>query len=339
MDFFIDGIKDAAAIKINTITGTALGSSFVSLGSRDGLYATHDFDVNDLAAFSSSLSDSQISEWYNLGKPWDLTMSSMAASMQCWYRGGDRFGEIVGSSFRTTKNFAGPSYDLYCVGGNQIVEPRLSFGKSATFPLSTSGVSMGNVLDKSKTDAFSFAAWVKFPSSATAPVIMGKATLHGGIGPGLTGYYIAIASTGRIMWEIAGDTSNASDRLQAGFDPSFPLIQIPDEWHLIVCTYSGSASGPNQLKVYSDALSTGSYTYQGTGISSDIVNAGNFYLGNLEPSMRANAGMMAHACMYDVELTAANVTELYNNGLPPDPRTLSTAGSLEAYWPMGAEWL
>jgi len=46
-------------------------------------------------------------------------------------------------------------------------------------------------------------------------------------------------------------------------------------------------------------------------------------------------GKMDEITIWDAELSAANVVELYNGGVPVDPSTLSFAGNLVSHWRMG----
>lgn len=109
-----------------------------------------------------------------------------------------------------------------------------------------------------------------------------------------------------------------------------------ENWHHYVCVYDGGeAASDNRAKLYIDGASVG--TVNGTPATSYTATADPFTVGapgGYEGSLSPHA-LFAHTGVYDVALTAAQVTEIYNGGSLYDLRR-TAPDDLQLYWPYDA---
>ena len=103
------------------------------------------------------------------------------------------------------------------------------------------------------------------------------------------------------------------------------VIEGDGLWHHIVVTWDVSG---DELKLYLDGdlkdTTTSLPTIVGSGVTSSIgnnANSGQYFLGDID-----------EVSLFDIELTAANVTTLYNEGLP---YTVAANTGLIGWWRMG----
>jgi len=163
---------------------------------------------------------------------------------------------------------------------------------------------------------FSFSGWVyldAFPSSANG-IIFQKTNE----------YRLRMTSTGRLFFELS---TNASNRLGKRY---FDLIGNLSTWLHIVCTYDGSKTNAgmkiyiNDVQVDNGNQNAGSYTGMTNGSGTlTFMGTADYIDGN------AN-----HFSVIAKELSAAEVTELYNGGLPIDITTASFASDIVSHWCM-----
>ena len=100
-------------------------------------------------------------------------------------------------------------------------------------------------------------------------------------------------------------------------------------WHHIVITYDGSATTNNPV-IYVDGVSQTVTTAQ-TPVGT--LGAGNvqLYVGNRSDTLRVFNGSMEEAAVWNVILTGANVTSLYNAGAGALATSVQNA-NLKGYW-------
>tara|TARA_Y100000034_G_scaffold119124_1_gene160563 strand:- start:447 stop:1322 length:876 start_codon:yes stop_codon:yes gene_type:complete len=146
-------------------------------------------------------------------------------------------------------------------------------------------------------------------------------------------------TTGDPPWYAASDPPPIQFTLY-GNDGGSQLIQwygnefpISGSWHHIVATYDGSEASSG-LEVYLDGtlMTPGSRTdtsYSGLNDSGEAL-----VFGELPGNSDFFKGYMDEVSIWSKELTAANVTDIYNHGTPTN---ITDSGSLKSWWRMGED--
>ena len=191
---------------------------------------------------------------------------------------------------------------------------------SNTYSVDFDGVddkaNVGNVseLDFNHNDPFTLSIWVKRDVINNSDVIIEKMMTTGT----LTGYQLAFLSdnTIRIFVRRQNQTTNRIFRIT---DNAF----TGTDWYHGASTYDGSRANTG-LKIYvngSEQASTG-YNSMNAGAWN---NTADFTIG------RSIDGNVDEVSVYDSELSATDITTIYNSGTPGDLASLNPVG----WWRMG----
>jgi len=163
-------------------------------------------------------------------------------------------------------------------------------------------VDMGNNLDFDGSTPFSISFWLNANNVTSFNVPLGKAF---NIAP-FNGYWFLITSSGNITFYLSNDL-NAPDYL--AIENSATLST--STWYHVVATYDGSKDSSG-LKVYVDnALNT--QTVISNTLTGSISNTRPFRLGARDTGVYFGGGV-DEVSVFNRELTASEVTELYNSG-------------------------
>lgn len=197
-----------------------------------------------------------------------------------------------------------------------------SNAKSLDFGSSNSSkyLNGGNNHNFSWASAFSFSMWVKFRTSAGA-LIFSKLT------SGITGWDFRVAS-GKFQWYSS--PNGATNRIQWITSNTFSI----DTWYHVVVTFSGNQSATG-FKIYvngsSETISVQFNTSAADWTTSQDLNVSGYANG-------AGAyynGLLDEMTIWNKELSAAEVTSLYNSGVPGDPSVLAFYSNNTSYYRFG----
>ena len=121
-------------------------------------------------------------------------------------------------------------------------------------------------------------------------------------------------SANRLIIELRG-TGGTGDRIRVRTDNN--VTYNDGSWHMISCTYdgSGNASGitiyidgvSETLDIQNDTLTTDTSVAANAAIAARTGGGNNFGPGNID-----------EVSIWDVELSSANITTIYNSGTPID---------------------
>lgn len=188
-------------------------------------------------------------------------------------------------------------------------------------------VSMGDVLDMANdgTDAYSISVWFKFTNntSATLALVAKQEAVAW-----FDGYSIAVRGDIKRLSFWLG-TFQGSDAIR-GY-ATIPTINN-GFWHHVVLTYDGSQDISGFTLYYDD--SSPSITTETNNTPVNVANAEDFMIG-----ARGNAGgpglvfdgNIDEVSYFTSELSAGDVTTIWNGGIPNDISSLSPVG----WWRMG----
>jgi hypothetical protein len=183
-------------------------------------------------------------------------------------------------------------------------------------------VTMGDVLTLDRTAVWSVSLWFKCePGEGGKFYTKVRSTDPYGVGFGLgtaNGDFNAelIHNYPAARIGITGNTT--------GFDDG--------NWHHIVYTWDGDATpGAGGFTVRVDGnVEAYTVTANTLGVES-ISNTGSTLIGGRTASPSYYIGKLCHVSVYNIELSDAEVAEIYNAGDPPDLLALSTAANL-VFW-------
>lgn len=162
--------------------------------------------------------------------------------------------------------------------------------------------------------AFSISAWVKLDSNAK----------------------VRVAAKGNMEWLFGTDSSSRfniilwSNSSTGAYLQRYSTSLSTNVWHNIAVTYDGSnlASGIKLYKAGNEVSSTdGSLgTYAGMAFEQ-----GSLRIGSWEFNNSVMNGLVDEVAVFDYELNASQVSDIYNSGVPTNISSLSPIG----WWRMG----
>jgi hypothetical protein len=109
-------------------------------------------------------------------------------------------------------------------------------------------------------------------------------------------------------------------------------VTAQDEWNHVVITRTAS---DNTLRGYLNGNTTPWFSYDDSGTPNIQTNATNIFLGNGYNGYFT--GEMANCQIWNTALSAANVTTLYNNGVPLYTGTQPEAANLQLWWKLNVD--
>ncbi len=196
--------------------------------------------------------------------------------------------------------------------------------KSLLFDGVNEYVGIGDVteLKFERTDPFSISCWFKTTSVAGGYVVNKREN-----GAPNRGYAIFISTTGEVEVLIQNQSTNRIyvETTAAGFNDGV--------WHNAIMTYDGS-SNASGVSIYVDGNSEALNTNDNT-LSATIDSTAIFSLGSANGASNFFDGSLDDAAVYNKELSAAEVSTIFNGGRPPDLRTTGPTVNLVGYWRMG----
>lgn len=145
-------------------------------------------------------------------------------------------------------------------------------------------------------------------------------------------YILARGSNSKILFYLY-DVDQVNSRLMATSAGS-PIVD--STWHHVVGTYDGSKS-ENGLRIYIDGAADAiNQTNANGGNYVQMRNDGTaFTIGGYDSNNGFFEDKMADVCIFDKELTATEVAEIYNSGKVKDMKRASTYNNLISWWKLG----
>ena len=195
--------------------------------------------------------------------------------------------------------------------------------KSLVFDGVDDYVSVGNVIDKSKSTPFSISLWVNIPLTISNNTIISKIEDRGGT-IWAVGYKLYFNN--QLFFSFALD-SHFSHQMYVRDNNYWGASDgLTNGWHHIVGTYDGSGLSSG-MTLYVDGYDV-SYFRADTG-TGDFDNTGDLYIGGQNydstPSL-SFTGNIDEPCIIPVELSAAQVLDIYNGVRP------SGGGAVDGNW-------
>ena len=224
----------------------------------------------------------------------------------------------LGSSLVTTSSVADNKWHHYAVALKNT-----AVGKSIKFDGVDDGIQIGPGADwdgligndGASAEAYTLSIWA-YSDSLTA--------VQEAMSFGTAGYRrLYIDASGIIYLRNAGaNWRKSDDSLATG------------KWYHIAATYAGGAAGASHIYI-NGALSDGATTTVGAPAALGSTAPATIGISSNGTQYPWN-GYLNNASVWDKELSSADVSEIYNGGLPNNLRSHSSTGNLLSWYPMGS---
>ena len=219
-------------------------------------------------------------------------------------------GVGISSVFETTVGTSVPAFsNLYSLEFDGLND-RASINDNDIFTFNTGG----------QDDPFSFSMWIKFAAFGAQGLLSKDAA-------GQSEYAIATDASGNLFFRLF-DANTTTNYIQVETNASVQVVG----WQHFVFTYDGSETDAG-LKIYIDDVvvaqtqsTTGAYTHGMDNTTATVVYG---VWGRLRSYFGGNIDEVS---CWDIELSAGEVTSLYNGGTPTD---LTGSTGLIGWWRNG----
>lgn len=213
-------------------------------------------------------------------------------------------------------------------GANQIWDDRVSLfntgilgnSYSVDFDGVNDFVTFGNNYTFEISQAFSISFWVKPNNLAATRCLISKCSNDAAV----QGYNIQhLVTTGKIQLQMRTAVSLTVF--------AFTTAVVAGVWQHIVVTYSG-ASNINGARAYRNAIVGDTPT--SSPMTGTFLNTAEFVVGARNTAF-PYSGMIDEVSVWGKELSASEVSEIYNTGQPSDLTDHSAYSNLQSWWRMG----
>lgn len=247
---------------------------------------------------------------------------------------GNLLTPLAGES-NTNKSIVSGNFTAKClVDGNLLIADNYTLSsrlfemftntKSVLFDGLDEYVNIGGSSDLNQDGStpFSISMWVKIPNLSVTSAAFSNFD-------NTRGYILRFTSIESLQFILANNITAGANVINVITNASLTL----NTWANIIMTYDGSKSDAG-VKIYFDAsnqaLTTTFDTLTGGTAS------GNARIGaiNIVPT-QFFTGTINQVSFWNKELTGAEVTEIYNGGIPKDLNLHSAVSSLKHWWPFG----
>lgn len=179
-------------------------------------------------------------------------------------------------------------------------------------------------LNFERTDTFSYSLWVKRNVvNTTNHMLLSKMNPSGN----RRGMFFNLNSESKIVVMLRTDTSYTSQRL---FWKTNNLINDTTDWHHVVFTFDGSSTVGGG-KIYIDGVAA-TFDVADGSLSASIQNPAAFLIMAMStaPLLPADV-IMDEVAVFDSELSASDVTSIYNGGGSGKPGDLTSLNPV-SWW-------
>jgi len=333
---YINGNPDNSGPIENPQTNWDTGDRFI--GEGEGYW---DGRISNLSIWNTALTSPQVTEIYNNGTPSNLSSHSATSNLVSWWKLNntttgieDAKGSNNGTNYGATEytgfvnTLAGESSGMtqanLVQSDLQTAAPYSKYAMSFD-AASTTYVNVGNDSSLNLTSQMSASIWAKPTGTAQDVYTMisnfpqtYKFSFY---------YYRANSVSSRILI-LRVNASGSTD--PARFDT---YVDLSDgNWHHLAFTVDGTTNA-NGINVYVDGAKLGSFTASDPGINS---NTSPTLIGSyITNSTWDFDGYLSNASIWDTALTEAQITEIYNEGLPGNLNSHSAYSNLVSWWQLG----
>ena len=325
---YINGVQESttgSASSMNTTTVDLLiGAYNNSAGTGVETAKTWNGKISNTQIFNTALpatGSNSIETLYNNGSP--LTSMSGFSSLQGWWK------------LNATATFDGSNWSIPDDSSNSNTGTSNGMSQSALqqsdlqyisgfspYALQLDGTS--NYIDcgatvQQPTTNYSVSCWVKLDSLVLSGLVGNFKT---GSTPQV-GFALTLSSGLNFQFWADGSANSSGGAVTGTSSPN------SSTWYNVVGTYDGSL-----VKIYVNNVLENSVSYSATPNATDQNLVIGRWYGNY--SGYYTAGSMSNVSVWNTALTSAQVTELYNSGVPSNLNNHSAVSSLVSWWLLGS---
>ena len=314
------------------VAATSLGAlpasnNLLQIGGRiNSSFPTYDGMFTNIQMWDKALTSSEVTTLYNSGKVLEGTQPQ-ASNLQFWYKL-DGVQDFYDGSNWTIKDYGLSSTNITTSSGmdsSSLVSDNTI--RSTTSPYSSYSVNFDSLDYFADTGggffngatSVSVSSWMRMDSVSSINRI-------------ITSNWPTTASQRQYLLRWSDNTGNGFQFYLYGpggaTSPSFVLAEsgstvtaVADRWYSVVGTWDGS-----NIKIYVDGVERGSEASSGSVQS--VTNAN--WIGRYSTSSYMDGNLSNIAYWKNTALTQAEVTEIYNAGVPTDLSNFS--GTAPTYW-------
>ena len=301
------------------------GSSGLIIGERAQIPAGFDGEISNVLIWDTqALSSTEIETLYNNGSPLqNLSDIPQNSNLKGWWKldASDTYDSSTGNF--TIEDHAG-SNDGTSSGMTQanLVQSDLSFTSGYSpyalyFDAASSDYISAPVTTLNSATQCTISFWGKKDASNKELVVGGRISVSEGI-------WIQWYSDGNIYFSPRGTGAT-------GFSVSYGQT-YDNDWHHYVGVYDGSSAANCKLYLDGNLVATGTGT---PPASLPATTGDNFQIGALSTNHYTD-GQISNVAVWNTPLTQAQVSELYNEGVPSNLNNHSAYSNLVSWWQLGS---
>lgn len=332
INMYVNGSPESTSTVSDALGGTISNVASFNIGSRNnGFHASSccEAKIRHVAVYDKELSSAEAAEIYGGGTPPDLTSVGPTDNLLGWWKcgEGDVYPNIydygIGSTFPNVADLSPSGYHGVMVNMEieDVFDDPPNHYSCIGFDSGSEYMTMGDVLGFDTGDTFSISLWIR--TTVSYDFVLSKMVGS----PTYAGYALRIVVSGGMQVMIRNDASTASIDIET-------TTQVRNgNWNHFVCTYDGSGVAAG-IVCYVNGTPSGVVVNSDTLAGNTILNAAEFNISGRTNggAGTALAGDVDDVSVWDKVLSQAEVTAIYNGGVPND---LTGSANLVGYWTFG----
>jgi hypothetical protein len=308
--FYINGELIPTQVRYNTTFVASLRNSTpVEIGHSVGYWQGWEDEVS---IWDKELTQADVAEIYNNGDPAALSAHTSVANLVGWWRMGEAGDDGTMVNMEVT--------DI--VGDSSTPFSRWSIPVGLDSYKNNAYANIGNVLNFDHNEPFSISLWFKTDHPFSS-YILSK--------------YDQTAKSGYAVWY-----SGVSRQIYFFFESSSSNgIQLrttgsygDGKWHHVMVTYNGNGSSSG-FDIYVDDVLETLVIIKSNLLGNTTVNTNNLQIGARDDGLDYFHGVITEVAIYDTDLAAGDVSNVYNNGEPGNLSFLSSYADMVGWWRCG----
>lgn len=320
---YVDGVVDTTTTDYDTLSATTASSANISIGSRIGAAGFYVGHLDEVAVFDDTLTAAEVKQLWNNGRGSDPRL--LADFEEGWRLGdGDDTTTVYALSGTSANDLTRTNMTDDAKKHHVPLDPRDRqwYWRSFDFDGVNEYLVGGDVHDIDYNEAKSIEFWIKTAISGSTYLFVSKYTHSSPF----DGWYIASNSQNKLRLNI-NKGSGGTNTLDVETTANVLSTLYDDNWHHVIVTKSTGTD----VKMYIDTVDTATSVNTST-LSSDSTTTKNFGIAAAGNGQFYTDCRIARVAIYDKELSATEVLELYRGGIPYDIMRSSVAGNVEGLW-------